>query len=293
MPTCYCARQGDYPTFAEYVAHTWAATIHGTTGISPYAYHDLNDRAALYEGTRYLFTSFEALEEMILFAKRTPVVRTPEYEAVRYDYNGKSMFVLVNLTDKPQTAAVEGIDGIWHEFRHNRTISSNVFELYPFQTVIATNVVMDAGLPTYEQTKELIDKLEYERCNRGSLLFERHAEISVKNSPTKEFMSGRKLFDGVLDNYGGGLADNVDIKFVELDVSKVNPTFNKILVHGLNTTGVKLLTGKEGELVETTATAEVNGEYCTTLYLKETMNADILRFEFPGENVEIYEIELF
>ncbi len=293
VPTCYCARQGDYPTFAEYVAHTWAATIHGTTGVSPYAYHDLNDRAALYEGTRYLFSSFEALEEMILFAERTPLVRTPEYDAARYDYNGKSMFVLVNLTDKPQKVTVEGIDGTWHEFRHNRTIDSNVFELYPFQTVIATNVVMDAGLPTYKETQALIDKMEYERTHRGSLLFERQAEISVKNSAAKEFMSGRKLFDGVLDDYAVGLMDTAEVKFVELNVSKVNPTFNKILVHGLNTAGVKLLTGKEGELVETATTEELTGEYCTTLTLAEPMNADILRFEFPGESVEIYEIELF
>ncbi len=293
VPTCYCARGGDYVTLDEYIAHTWAAMIRGANGVAPYAYHDFNDRASLYEGTRYIFTTFEALEEMILFADRKPLVRTPEYEAVRYDYNGKSMFVLVNLTDKPQTATVEGIDGTWHEFRHNRTISGNTFELAPFKTVIGTSEIMDQGLPTYEETQTLIDKLEYERTHRGSLLFERHSEISVKNSAAKEFMSGRKLFDGVLDDYAVGLADTAEVKFVELNVSKVNPTFNKILVHGLNTAGVKLLTGKEGELVETATTEELTGEYCTTLTLAEPMNADILRFEFPGQQVEIYEIELF
>ncbi len=153
---------------------------------------------------------------MILFAERTPIVRTPAYEAVRYDHNDKSMFVLVNLTDKPQYATVDGIDGNWHEFRHNRTINSNVFELAPFQTVIGTSGIMDAGLPTYEQTKALIDKLEYDRTHRGSLLFERHSQISVKNSPTKEFMSGHKLFDSVLDNYAAGLLDSAEVKFVEL-----------------------------------------------------------------------------
>ena len=37
---------------------------------------------------------------MVLFAQRTTLVKTPDYECVRYDYNGKAMFVLVNLTDK-------------------------------------------------------------------------------------------------------------------------------------------------------------------------------------------------
>ena len=106
-------------------------------------------------------------------------------------------------------------------------------------------------------------------------------------------MSGRKLFDGVLDDYAVGLMDNTEVKFVELNVSKINPTFHKIMIHGWHTAGVKLLTGKEGELTEIAAVEEVNGEYCTTLDLKEAMNADILRFEFPSEQVELYEIELF
>ena len=109
---------------------------------SPYAYHDVNDRASLYEGTRYIFATFEALEEMILFADRKPLVKTPDYEAARYDYNGKSMFVLVNLTDKPQQVTVEGIDGTWLEFRHNNSLNSLFMDLHvqnmPYSTLAGT-----------------------------------------------------------------------------------------------------------------------------------------------------------
>ena len=293
VPTCYCARNGAYVTLDEYIAHTWAAMIRGANGVSPYAYHDLNDRPSLYEGTRYIFSTFEALEDMVLFAQRTTLVKNPEYECVRYDYNGKAMFVLVNLTDKPQSVTVEGIDGTWQEFRHDRTISTNTFSLAPFETVIGTSEVMDVGLPTYQQTQELIDKLEKARCSRGSLLFERHKEISVRNSPTQEWMAGVKLFDGVLDDYAGALINAENGKFVELNISKVNPTFNKVVIHGLHTEGVKFLAGKEGELTEIVATEE-NSEYCTTLNLQEALNAPILRFEFPSDKlVELYEIELF
>ena len=293
IPTCYCASGGDYPTFDEYLSQTWAAMIRGGKTIAPYAYHDVNDRASLYEGTRYLFSTFAALEELMLFAKRTTLLKTADVEAVRYDYAGKRMFVLVNLTQEPQHAVLEDISGTWHAFRHNGTITGNAFDLKPFEVVIGTSEVLDADIPTYEETAALINKLEYERTHRGSLLFERHREITVKCSPAKEHMATRKLFDGVTDNYAGGLADSVEVKFLELDISKVNPTFTKIVLHGWHTEGVKLLTGKEDALTETPVTQEVNGEFCSTLTFAEPMNTDVLRFEFPGERVEIYEVELF
>ena len=293
IPTCYCASGGDYPTFDEYLSQTWAGMIRGAKTIAPYAYHDLNDRASLYEGTRYLFTTFEALEELMLFAKRTTLLKTAEVEAVRYDYYGKRMFVLVNLTPKPQHALVEDISGPWHAFRHAGMISGNEFDLKPFEVVIGTSEVLDAGLPTYEETVELIDKLEYARTHRGSLLFNRSRDISITTSARRLGLSPRKLFDGVTDNFAGDLSDTDELKFMELNVAKVNPTFNKVVLHGWHTEGVKFLAGKEGELAEIAVTEENNGEFCTTLYLKEALNADVLRFEFPGERVEIYEIELF
>ena len=292
VPTCYCAKQGDYPTFVEYVGHTWAAMMRGANGVSPYAYHDMNDRPVMYEGTRYLFTTFEALEDMILFAVRRTLLKTSEVEAVRYDYNGKSMFVLVNLTTEPQHVVLDGIDGTWHEFRHNRTISSNVFDLYPFQTVIGTSEVMDAGLPTYEETEALIDKLEYERTHRGSLLFNRSRDITVKTSGVNGWVAD-KLFDGVQDDLACYLNEEVESKFMELGVAKINPTFTKVVVHGWHTEGVKLLTGRDGELAEAPVAEVQNEEFSTTLILKEAVNADMLRFEFPGKGIELYEIELF
>ncbi|MBR2937261.1 MAG: hypothetical protein IKB80_02020 [Oscillospiraceae bacterium] len=293
VPTCYCANGGVYPTFDEYLSQSWAGMIRGGKTIAPYAYHDLNDRASLLEGTRYLFTTFEALQELVLFAKRTTLLKTSAVEAVRYDYGGKSMFVLLNLTPEPQHAVVEGISGTWHAFRHKGMISGNEFNMKPFEVVIGTSEILDAGIPTYEETAALINEMEYARTHRGSLLFGRGRDITITHSAKSIGMSKMKFFDGVTDNYAGGLADNVDLKFIELNVAKVNPTFNKVVLHGWHTEGVKLLTGKEGELTETATTEEVNGEFCTTLILKESVNTDVLRFEFPGERVEIYEIELF
>ncbi len=103
IPACYCEKHIslslDYPDSEEYVCSVWAVMIRGGKSLWPYAYHDSNDRAALYEGVRYTFSTFDALEDMMLFAKRTVLVRTSEYKATRYDYNGQSMFVLINLTE--------------------------------------------------------------------------------------------------------------------------------------------------------------------------------------------------
>ena len=103
LPTCFSAMKGKenpYPTLEEYICHTWAAMIHGGKSLWPYAYHDMNDNAVMYEGTRYIFSTFEALEEMVLLANRSFLLKTPEVEAVLYELNGKKMFVAVNLTEE-------------------------------------------------------------------------------------------------------------------------------------------------------------------------------------------------
>lgn len=102
LPTCYChngpRRNGvgfDYATLDETIAHTWAAMIHGGKTLRPYAYHDLNDTPKMYEGYRYLFASFEALESLVLHGKRTTLFKSGEAEAVHYDNGDEKMFVLV------------------------------------------------------------------------------------------------------------------------------------------------------------------------------------------------------
>nr|MBQ4319401.1 hypothetical protein [Clostridia bacterium] len=81
IPTCFSYKftsrtefGPDYPNFREMVCHIWAAMIRGGKTIWPYAYHDLNDRASLYEGTRYIFKSFAALDKLVLLGKRTTLV---------------------------------------------------------------------------------------------------------------------------------------------------------------------------------------------------------------------------
>ena len=296
LSTCYASSSSsggwDYPTFDEYIAHTWAAMMRGGKTLWPYAYHDVNDRASLYEGNRYLFSSFEALEDIVLFGKRTTLYKTIEAESVLYEHGEEKMFVLVNLTQEPQTVTLEALTGTWHGFRVGHMITEKTFRLKPMETVIGTSHVRDTGLPTYDETVAVIEKAEYQRTHIGSLLFERGDDIEMYRSPARGW-GKPKLFDGVRDNVSYTLTP-CDEQFMALDLSKVKPTFTKIILHGyrIDDAKVKLWNGDEWqdpEIVESHTE-----EFSKTFLLKEAVTADGLRFDFSGKNrVEFYEIEVF
>lgn len=296
LPTCfsekYTSLNSEYPNFAEIDCHTWAAMIRGGKSLWPYAYHDVNDRPALYEGFRYVFASFEALEELLLHAKRTPILETQEAEAVLYEYKGEKMFVLVNMIPEEQTVTLDGISGTWHSFRHNATLTGNTFNLKPFEVLIGTSEVKDAGYPTYEETEALIDKLEYERTHRGSVLFDRRGDIEITTSYTYNFYH-YKVFDGMLDNWALQLSQKGE-KFYEMDLTKFRPSFKKVMVHGDNVDNATLKVRNNGELADAPVASTETAQYSKTFYLADTISPDCLRIEFDFDGIiEIYEIEAF
>lgn len=292
LPTCYGAKVDKpeyYPTFEEYLCHTWAAMIRGGKSIWPYAYHDMNDRAGLYEGTRYIFSSFAALEKLVLLGKRTTLIKNPNVEAVLYDTGDEQMFVLVNMTQDPQSATLEGLTGEWHNFRHGGTVTGNSFELKPFEVFIGTSKVKDADLPAYDEVVDLIEKMEYERTHRGSLLFGRNRELTF--TATTSAGIARKLFDGVRDNYAWECRK--DDKFFEIGLQKVKPTFTKLIVYGFQIDDMTVKV-RNGEDLSVPAIAEVKTEeFATTFIFAEPICPDALRMEFGERRVELYEIEVF
>ena len=292
LPTCFAAmkdKKDPYPTLDEYICHTWAAMIHGGKSLWPYAYHDMNDCASMYEGTRYIFSSFEALEEIVLLGKRRFLLQNAEVEAVLYELGQEKMFVAVNLTNEPRQITLDGISGTWNEFRHNRTISGNNFELKPLEVLIGTTSVKDANLPTYQQVVALIDELEYKRTHGGSLLFGRRADIAITSSGTSGYI--RKLFDGVPDNLAWTQVGDME-KFIELDLTKVKPSFTKIVVNGWHIDDAKLILKNGEEAIAVDAEVQTE-EFATTFLLKEAVTPDVLRLEFFQKRVELYEIAVF
>ena len=297
LPTCFAYKIAsgnfDFPTFDEYLHNAWGAIIHGAKSLWPYVYRDLNDRAAMYEGTKYLFSTVQALEDILLYGERTQLYYSQLAEVVRYDYKDEKIFVAVNFTQEPQTISVDGIDGQWHAFRRNRMISGNTITLHPFETLIGTSAVRDAGLPTYEEIIAVVEKEEYERTHTGSLLVDRQDDmvITCTGNPRYYVLSPYKLFDGVRNNRGATIAGSTDL-FFEMDITKIKPTFSKIVVYGTNLEGMTVQVRNNGELSTPEITEVIAGESSMTFMLKDAITPDCLRFEFV-KALELYEIEVF
>ena len=292
LPTCFAAmrsRKDPNPTLDEYICHTWAAMIHGGKTLWPYAYHDMNDRASMYEGTRYIFSSFEALEEIVLLGKRTFLLQNAEVEAVLYELDGEKMFVAVNMTNEPQQITLDGISGDWNEFRHNRTISGNTFELKPLEVLVGTSRVKDSNLPTYQEVAALVEAEEYKRTHGGSLLFGRRNDIAITSSGSTGWVG--KLFDGVPDNLGWTQVGDTD-KFIELNLTMVKPAFTKVVLNGWHIDDAKLILKNGEEAIAVDAEVQTE-EFATTFYLKEAVTPDALRLEFTQKRIELYEIAVF
>jgi len=294
LPTCFASpgySGSDYVTLDEYILHTWAAMIRGGKSIWPYAYHDVNDRASLYEGTRYIFSSFEALEDIILFGKRTTLTKSTTAEAVLYEHGEEKLFALLNFTQQPQTVTLESLTGEWHEFRGSRVFTGKTFELKPQETIVATNVIKGENLPTYAQTAALIDKLEYQRTHTGSLLFNRFLDINITTSGAWGLCRW-KLFDGVPDNLACIIRENPD-NFIELDLSKVRPAFAKVVVKGYCLETARLKVKLDDVWIAPAIAEESTEEFAKTFILQDAVSPNALRLEFMGRQVELYEIALF
>ena len=278
----------EYPTFDEIVCHMWVAINHGARAMGAYAYHDINDRPCLYEGVRFMFSSLEKMEQTILFGDRKILLCNDKIDAALFDYGDKSMFVVINMTNEPQSVTVDGISGTWHHFRNGGVITGNTFELKPLEVVVGTRIVMDEGMPTYAETAALIDRLETARVSSKSLLFDRTADINITATN-----GGRKhkLFDGVQDNLAYEFKDKD--AFMELDLTKVAPTFSKVVLSGWHLEDVQLKLRVNGELVTPECADIRSEEFCVTFNLKEPVSPEAMRFEFPQERIEVYEIEVF
>jgi len=293
LSTCYGAMKNKpepYPTFDEILCHIWAATIRGAKSLCSYAYHDMNDRPALYEGCRYVFSSLEALEDILLLGQRRVLVQTPEVESVLYTYAEEKMFVLVNMTNQPQQVTLDGLDGQWHAFRQGKTIGINTFALRPLEVVIGTSVPKDAGLPTYGQTVALMEALEQQRISGGSLLFDRRGDITVTASRSVGYAT--KLFDGVRDTWAWQETGDWE-KFYELDLTKIKPVFSKVVISGWHLEGMSLLLRNDGALTPAPVREIRETEFSTTFLLQAPVCPQGLRLAFSERSVELYEIEIF
>ena len=294
MPTCYSYTAGLHPTFREYVTHTWNFLVHGVRSFWPYAYHDLGDTPILFEGVRFTNESAERLSDFFLLGRRTMLVKTPEVEGAIWELEGKRLFALVNMTTKPLSKAVKGIDGRFYEFRGVRTFDCRAggteFSFAPLEAIVATSEKMDAGLSSYAEAAAKVDALDAARLARDNQLKAsvRKGDILVNGGARV-----KKLFDGTLDvvawSEKPGRAASLELSFVGFA-----PVFRELRLFGANISAAKVSIRRDGEWVEPSAAAETT-EFSKTFKFAETLRTVKLRIDVPRLKkgvVEIYEIEM-
>ena len=296
LPTMFAYRGksilNDYATFPEYVCHVWAAMLRGGKTLWPYAYHDMGDRASLYEGNRYVNSTFAALDEFILNGRRTTLIKTPEAECARWDLeSGESMFALANFTNRRLELAIpKGLEGRkWRPFRGQRA-KGGVLE--PYEVVVGTTDVRDEGLETYAETKALVDKLEYERTHRDNQMLEKYLELGVASSNARGGFY--KLVDGTRDVIGWSA--KAKDPWIEFSFADRPARFSRLIVYGSGLANMKVSVRKGGEWKDLEAKSEKSGKYVRELDFGEVCTTVKMRISFPSgkgvSDVELYEVEL-
>ncbi|MBQ7176642.1 MAG: hypothetical protein IJS08_04435 [Victivallales bacterium] len=236
-----------------------------------------------------MYGCMERLQDFILFAKRTFLVKTPECEAMLYENGKDSLIVVVNMSTKKIKTSLPGVKGTFFEFRGPRTFNKFDFELEPQEVIVATSRKMDEGMKSRAEVAAEIDKLEEARKNRGNILFNRHKEIEVTASrPTG---SCYKMFDGVTDVYAFQQVGGKD-KFFEMAFPKFVPKFKTIRVYGYNIQGMTVKIRKRGDWITLKPDKIEEGEYMQVMSFNEELSTVKMRLEFPKSKLELYEIEL-
>lgn len=296
MPTAFAYPTGCSPTFREFVTHTWNFLIHGVRTFYHYAYHEFGDTARLYRGVKFVNESAERLSDYFLLGRRTVLRADADIEAALWELDGKSLFAVVNMTDRPQVVTLDGVRGDFCEFRGRRTYSSGWFgssirvELAPLEAVAATTERLDGGLASYEAAEAEVLAAEKMRLGRDNQLLGRRYDVTLKTSTAET--SFHRFCDGTRDVLAWSDRKGC-VKFVEMDVSKVAPAFRRLNVFGVNLGGLTVRISDDGSNWTTVepvgSQAMDNGR---SLLFGTVLTPKHIRLEFGEDGVELYEIEL-
>lgn len=297
LPTMFSYRMvrlsDDYPTFREYVCHVWAALLRGARTFNPYAYHDMGDRASIFEGNRYVNETAAELSDFFLDARRTTLLRTSEAECGLWELgNGERLFALVNFTSQPRTISVPGLSGTFSEFRGSRTfVGSAPLDLAPFEVLVGTSVSRGAALAAFDEVQRRVDRAEKERTSRDNQLFEAYDRMEVTHSTSDRLPY--KLFDGVRDVYAWAAKKRGP--FIEIALTQAPLEFSRVKIwgSGVKSCAVSVRAGADEPWKKIDADFSRDG-YAVGLELGRTVKAGQIRFDFIGEKhgLELYEIEI-
>ena len=305
LPTCFTYEfsnpSGDYPTFEEYEWHTWAAIIRGAMTLYPYAYHDLGDRPSIYNGTRYMFESVAALENLVL-GKRTTLFRNDDGEAALFEADGEKLIVAVNYSDRALPVAFPDVEGEFREFRGSRTFAGGKdgvgpVTLPPRGTLVAATRPNDADLEARAATLKRVTDEERARCGRDSQLVNRWRELEVESNMTPNWNGGHyKLFDGMTEMIARASEWKTN-SYVTVSFPQFVPAFAKVRLYGYGIGSLTVEIRKGGVWQKLEPKSVKTEKWMRELDFGRTFTTVKMRLTFPRpempkQRIEIYEIEL-
>ena len=272
----------DYPTFDEYVCNIWTYLVNGGKTLYPFIFHNMGDRPSLEEAGLFTFATIASLEDILLMGERTLLVRNADYESALWEYRGETLFTVVNLTEKPQTAKVKMPKG-----------DERVFKLKPFEVVVESNSAeRREKMPKYAEAAAKAAAREKERLSRDNQLLERHLELQFACS--NPHISKRGLVDGVLDNHtvAGDLRGSSN--WLEIAFPKKAIEFKTVKLWGEDIDKTTLKARVKGEWKELTPVKrdfDAEGG-CLTFEFGEVVKTVKIRFEFHQDHNQPTEIEI-
>ena len=280
-----------YPTFDEYVSSVWAILVGGGKSIYPFLGGGMGGRPSIYEGVKYVFSSVQALERILLLGNRRRIERTDEYEAAEWELGGEKMFVAVNLCEKElKGVRLNGVKGRFMEFRGQRTFGGGgeiVLDLKPFEVVVATTKKMDDGYEPLARVKARERRLEYERTHRDNQILGKASELQFAAS--KPLGLQVKIADGMIvqqaELFRGGNP------WYEIAFPKEPVVFRDIRVYGENLENTTVKIRRFGKWIDLKPVASSYEGYTLSLAFAEDVRTSRVRFEFHKDMANLYEIE--
>ena len=298
----------DYPTFEELESQVWSTLANGARWYTNYAYHDLGDRPAIYEGTRYQMTSLRRLENFILSSQCEELKVKAQYnvcDAVVLKNKNDKLVIVVNLLDKAQKITVQSNTlksvPVWHRFRENQQIKGNsdvlTFNLKPYECMVLSSKVFDKNLPLRKDVIAKIAKLEAARLSRPNVLLGKglDIEISTSNPPRSSLGIQNKLFDGTVDMLAWQHVNKKTKGFIDMLFPKFVPQFSKVRVWGNPATkDIKISIRKAGRWQTPTPKKVTTNKWYVEFDYGTMLKTIRMKIEFPKRKVaqEVYEIEL-
>lgn len=296
IPTCFSYRfknpLSDYPTWDEYNCTTWATILRGAKSVQPFFYADMGDRFWLYEGTKRIFRTISALEDLLLFGKRTALKRSAFGDATLYEFGDERMFVAVNFENAPHALRLGDLSGHFREFGGTREWTGvTTLEMKPLEVIIATTRKRDDGIGSAADFRKAMDRAEGARTHRDNQLFgkEKEIEVRAKFGRNPLFNTSFKLFDGVRDVLawsGAGKDNAMELAF------KGPRTMRSLRLYGahLEKTSVSVKSGDGWKRLE--PASDDSEAFSRVLFFAEPVGVEALRLEFGPDPVELYEIEI-